>query len=244
MAAGRRRGQRGHGGRPHHARRPEARRRLHPRRHRLGVLVHGGGVVPPAHHRPPEGLRRRHVRRHHLQAGEGRRAGARPGAEGEGADLPVAHRPDAADVRPLHLPQALQGLPGQPPQLQGGDRPRHLPREHRGPLRRGRVLARPRRARHDAQRPQQAVRALRRAAGGPVRRLVQDQHEEGLRADRPRRLRVRPEVRPEEGDDRPQGERRPRDRRPLLRGSEEGRGRVSRRSPSTTRTSTRSACGS
>ena len=46
-------------------------------------------------------------------------AGARPGAAGQGSRLPLAHRPDAADVRPLHLPPALQGLPGQPAQLQG-----------------------------------------------------------------------------------------------------------------------------
>ncbi len=59
--------------------------------------------------------------------------------------------------------------------------------------------------------------------GRRVRHLLQDQHEEGLGADRPRRLRVRAEARPQEGHDRPQGERRPRDRRPLPRGGEEGR---------------------
>ena len=52
-----------------------------------------------------------------------------------------------------------KAYPGNPLNFKEGDRPRHLPREHRGPLRRRRVLARPRRARHDAQRPQQAVRA-------------------------------------------------------------------------------------
>ncbi|MCK7521304.1 MAG: isocitrate/isopropylmalate family dehydrogenase [Ignavibacteriales bacterium] len=37
----------------------EARRRVHPRRHRLGVLVHGGRRLPAAHHRPAEERRRR-----------------------------------------------------------------------------------------------------------------------------------------------------------------------------------------
>ena len=38
-----------------------------------------------------------------------------------------------------HLPATLQGLSGQPPELQGEHRPRGLPREHRGPVRGGRV---------------------------------------------------------------------------------------------------------
>ncbi len=47
-----------------------------------------------------------------------RGTGAR--AAKQGADLPLAHRADAAVVRPLHLPAALQGLPRQPAELQGG----------------------------------------------------------------------------------------------------------------------------
>ena len=57
-----------------------------------------------------------------------------PGAAGHGPDLPFAHRAHAAAVRPLHLPAAVQGLPGQSAQLQGRPRPRRVPREHRGPL--------------------------------------------------------------------------------------------------------------
>ena len=96
-----------------------ARRRVHPRRHRLGVLVQGGRCLPAAHHRPAQERRRRHVRRHHLQAGQGGRGRAGARAEGQGAGLPLAHRAHAPAVRPLHLPAALQGLPGQPAQLQG-----------------------------------------------------------------------------------------------------------------------------
>ena len=58
---------------------------------------------------------------------------------------------------------------------------------------------------------------VRRAARQRVRRVVQDQHAQGLRADRPRGLRLRPQVRPQEGHRRPQGQRRPRHRRPVPR---------------------------
>ena len=134
---------------------------------------------------------------------------------------------------------------GQPAQLQGGDRPRGLPREHRGPLRRGRVLAGARRARHDAGAPSASPSAASPSLGGDeYADLLQDQHEEGLGADRPRRLRVREEARPQEGHDRPQGQRRAGHRRPLPRGGEEGRAGLPRHRSATTPTSTPSACGS
>ena len=50
-----------------------------------------------------------------------------PELQGQGPHLPLPHRPDAAAVRPLHLPAAVQGLPGQPAELQGRPRPRRLP---------------------------------------------------------------------------------------------------------------------
>ena len=53
----------------------------------------------------------------------------------------------------------------------------------------------------------EAVRRLQGRAARPVRDLHQDQHPQGLRADHPRGLRVRREVRPQEGHLRPQGQR-------------------------------------
>ncbi len=98
-----------------------------------------GDAFPPAHHRPAEERRRRDVRRDHLEAGQGRRGRARARAAGQGPRLPLADRAHAAALRPLRLPAPLQGVPGQPAQLQGRHRPRRLPREHRGPVRRRRV---------------------------------------------------------------------------------------------------------
>ena len=61
-----------------------------------------------------------------------------------------------------------------------------------------------------------------------LRHLLQDQHEEGLGAHHPRGLRVREDPRPQEGDGRPQGQRRARHRRPLPRAGEGGRAGLSR----------------
>ena len=138
--------------------------------------------------------RRGDVRRHHLEAGEGGGGRARARAARQGPRLPLADRPDAPDLRPLHLPAPLQGLPRQSAELQGGDRHRGVPREHRGPLRRRRVRPVPTELRRRARQALEAVRALRRPSGRRVRHHLQDQHAEGLRADRPRRLRVREEV--------------------------------------------------
>ncbi len=93
--------------------------------------------------------RRGDVRRHHVQAREGRREGAGARAAGQGPRLPLPHRAHAPAVRPLRLPAALQGLSGQPAQLQGGHRPGRVPREHRGPLRGRRVQPRARRSWRD-----------------------------------------------------------------------------------------------
>ncbi len=62
-----------------------------------------------------------------------------PELQGQGARVPLADRTDAADVRPLRVPAPVQGVRGQPAQLQGDDRPRGVPREHRGAVRRRRV---------------------------------------------------------------------------------------------------------
>ena len=64
-----------------------------------------------------------------------------------------------------------------------GRRPRHRPREHRGPVRRHRAHGRPRR-----------------------RGEHQDHHPRGVRADRPVRLRVRRRQRPAQGHGRAQGQ--------------------------------------
>src|SRR5574340_285543 len=54
----------------------------------------------------------------------------------------------------------VQGVPGQPAQLQAGHRPRGVPREHRGPLRRRRVRAGAVGARRGAAQALEAVRAV------------------------------------------------------------------------------------
>ena len=107
--------------------------------HRLGLLVPGGRRPARPHRRAADERARGDVRGHHLQAGEGRGGGAGAVAPGHGSGVPLAHRPDAADVRSVHLPPSVQGLPGQSAELQGGHRPRHLPREHGRPLRGRRV---------------------------------------------------------------------------------------------------------
>ncbi len=160
----------------HRARCAGVRRRVRPRRHRLGLLVRRGRCLPPAHDRPAEERRRRDVRRDHLEAGQGRRGRARARPAGQGPRLPLADRAHAAALRPLRLPAPLQGVPGQPAQLQGRHRPRRLPREHRGPLRRRRVPPGAAGAGGHARQAGQAVRALREARGGRVRGLLQDQH--------------------------------------------------------------------
>ena len=60
-----------------------------------------------------------------------------PELQGQRADLPFAHRAHAPDVRPVHLPAPLQGVSGQPAELQERHRPGGLPREHRRPVFRG-----------------------------------------------------------------------------------------------------------
>ena len=80
-------------------------------------------------------------------------------------------------------------------------------------------------------------------AGGRIRRLVQDQHAEGLGAHRPGGVRVRAQVQSQEGHGRSQGERRSRDRQPVPRDGARGRTRTSPRSRWTRRTSTPSPCG-
>ncbi len=85
--------------------------------------------------------------------------------QGQGAAVPLADRADAPDVRPLQLPAPVQGVPGQPAQLQGRPRPRRVPREHRGPLRRRRVQPGARGAGGHARQAVEGVRAVRRAAG-------------------------------------------------------------------------------
>ena len=50
-----------------------------------------------------------------------------PELQGKGLVLPLPHRAHATALRPVRLPASLQGLPGQPPQLQGRHRPGHLP---------------------------------------------------------------------------------------------------------------------
>ena len=49
----------------------------------------------------------------------------------------------------------------------------------------------------------QAVRRVQGRAAGPIRPDLQDQHQKGLGADRARRLRVRQEIRAQEGDRHP-----------------------------------------
>ena len=146
-----------------------------------------------------------------------------PELQGQGPHLPLADRPHAAAVRPLHLPAPVQGLPGQPAQLQGRPRPRRVPREHRGPLRRRRVQPGARGAVRDAEQAVEAVRGLLVARAGRVRHLLQDQHAQGVGADHPRGVRLRDEVQPQEGHRRAQGQRRARDRRPLPRDRQAGR---------------------
>ena len=142
-------------------------------------------------------------------------------------------------VRPLQLPAPVQGVPGQPAQLQGRHRPRRLPREHRGPLRRRRVQPGARRSCADTLgKLSKPFAPFGDAAGRRVRRVLQDQHEEGLGAHRPRRVRVRPQVRPQEGHRRPQGERRARHRRPVPRAGARGGEGASRKSSWTRPTST------
>ncbi len=116
-----------------------------------------GDALPGPDDRAAAERRRGAVRGHHLQARARGRGRARAGAAGQGARLPLADRADAAALRPLRLPAAVQGLSRQSAQLPGGHRPGGLPREHGGPLRRRRVLARA------------AERSRRRSAGSPRR---------------------------------------------------------------------------
>ena len=169
----------------------------HPRGHRLGILARRGRCVSRPHNRAPEERRCRHVRRHHVQAPEARRGGPGGPLQGKGLQLPLADRPHAAVVRPLHLPAALQGLSWQPAELQGRHRPRHLPRKHRGSVRRSRVLARCRRSwLRRSRKLSKPFAPFSRAAARQIRRVLQDQHAEEFGAHRPRRVRLRPEVQP------------------------------------------------
>ena len=99
-----------------------------------------------------------------------------------------------------------------------GRRPRHRPREHRGPVRRHRAHGRPR-----------------------CRREHQDHHPRRVRADRPLRLRVRGRQRPAQGHGRPQGQHHEAVRRPVPRELPDGRGRV-RRAGSSSRTASSTTC--
>ena len=103
-----------------------------------------------------------------------------------------------------------------------GRRPRHRPREHRGPLRRHRAHGRARRGREH-----------------------QDHHARRLGADRPLRLRLRRRQRPAQGHGRAQGQHHEAVRRPVPRELPDGRRRLRRaRSSSRTASSTTCACSS
>ena len=99
-----------------------------------------------------------------------------------------------------------------------GRRPRHRPREHRGPLRRHRAHGRPRRGREH-----------------------QDHHPRGVRADRPVRLRLRGRQRPAQGHGRAQGQHHEAVRRPVPRELPDGRRRL-RRAGSSSRTASSTTC--
>ena len=113
--------------------------------------------------------------------------------------LPERQRLAPPGPRPVRQPApgALDEGPRHPLR---GRRPRHRPREHRGPLRRDRAHGRPR-----------------------CRREHQDHHPGGLGADRPLRLRVRGRQRPAQGHGRPQGEHHEAVGRPLPRELSDGR---------------------
>ena len=243
LVAGRRDRHRGLRGGPGGARSSGVRRGVRRRRHRLGVLAQGRRCVPAAHHRAAEERGCRAVRRHHLQAGQGRRGRAGARAAGQGAGLPLAHRAHAPAVRPLRLPAALQGLSGQPAQLQGRHRPGGLPREHRGPLRRRRVQPGAAGAGGHAGQALQDLRPVQEAGRRRVRHLLQDQHPGRVGAHRPGGLRVRPRARAQEGHHRPQGQRGARHRRPVPGSGARPWPRSSPRSRWTTPTSTPCACG-
>ena len=117
------------------------RRRIRLRRHRLGVLVQGGERPARPDHQAAQGDRRLPLRGHHLQAQGGRRRPSSTRRSGARA-CPIS-APSSACARnstSTHEPPALQGLSRQSPQLQGRHRPGHLPGEHRGHVRRRRVL--------------------------------------------------------------------------------------------------------
>ena len=120
-----------------------------------------------------------------------------------------------ANLRPA---RSMQG----PRDALRGRRPRHRPREHRGPLRRHRAHGRPRR-----------------------RREHQDHHPRGVRADRPLRLRLRGRQRPAQGHGRPQGQHHEALGRAVPRELPDRRGRATRAgSSSRTASSTTCACSS
>ena len=123
-----------------------------------------------------------------------------PGRRG----LPERQRHPAPGARAVRQP-AAGALDQGPRDALRGRRPRHRPREHRGPLRRHRAHGRPRR-----------------------RREHQDHHPRGVRADRPVRLRVRRRQRPPQGHGRPQGQHHEAVRRAVPRELPDGRRRLRR----------------
>ena len=131
--------------------------------------------------------------------------------------LPQRQRRSAQGARPLRLRAPVQELRGRAHALQG-HRPRHRPREHRGPVRRHRVReGQPENAEADAKIIERARRGRKIRADSGISIKPISRH--GHAAHRPVRLRVRAEERPQEGHGRPQGEHHEVHRRPVPRAS-------------------------
>ncbi len=201
--------------------------------------------LPAAHYRPAEERRRGHVRGHHLQAGQD--GGSRIGAGACRARVMV-YRSPIVRMRQLfdlvRVPAALQGLSGEPPQLQRG---------HRSWWCSARIPRTCTPGWSSIPVPDELAETLGRLSKSfaPFQKLPGDEYavscKINTRAGSERitagRLRVRPRPRPQEGHHRPQGQRGAGYRRAL---PGRRRGRWPRTSPIyrwTTPTSTPSACG-
>ncbi len=144
--------------------------------------------------RPPGG-RRRHGGGGHTASRGDARVGEGERRRAQGADhdadrhrLPLRQRRAAARARAVRMPAPVQVLRGRPLALRGR-RPRHRPREHRGPLRGDRVRGRA------ASTPSASSTTLNAPPGEADRRrlghLGEADQRRSVGADRPLRVRVR-----------------------------------------------------
>ena len=102
------------------------RRRVRPRRHRLGLLDQGRKRAPRTNGGSPGPAPSGPVRRHHLQAQGGGRGRAESRAQGSRVHLLQPHRGYAAAVQPGCVPPALSVLCREPAQLHPQDSRRRL----------------------------------------------------------------------------------------------------------------------